>query len=321
MKTLSEIDFLRGRIAESQVKGVFEPSAASREAAIIMAYASTTIEGSTLTEREVQRVADKQEVLKPEQHVRMVDNYLRAIGWIRMRAQARHISEKNILDLHRIIGEGAVDEGPVGQYRQVQVYVGDHRPPAPKHLALMMKYFLEWLNGAGQEEHPLVTAALAHLGIADIHPFRDGNGRLARALFSWELYRRGFDTLHIFTIDDLLLARRQFYYRQLQRVNEIGDASDWLEYVIDTTAAGMEKALTRLEKLRASVEGAVPLSKTQARILSILAKEGPCPVKQLTGRLGISRQGLYKALKPILAQERVTAIGTRKSRMYALKSR
>lgn len=317
IKILSEIDYLRGRIAENQARGIFIP-AIQKESAIIMAYASTTIEGSTLTLQEVRQVFEGEKPGKPEFHIQMVNNYLNAIRWIRKNEGIRVIKEKDILKLHKIIGERAVDEGPVGKYRNVQVYVGDHTPPKAGEVPDLVEEFLKWLNTAGQQYHPVISSAVSHLEMATIHPFRDGNGRVARALASWELYRRGFDTLHIFTLDDILLENRQFYYSQLSNARKPGGTTDWIEYISDITAEGLERAYKRLLTAQSIGKKLPPLSDTQKKILTILSAEGPMSIKRLGNSLRISRQGLYKALGLLLKIKRVIPVGTRRSRRYSV---
>jgi len=317
MKILAEIDYLQGKIADSSTKGVFVP-VVQKESAIIMAYASTTIEGSTLTPQEVKQVGDGERPRKPEFHIQMVKNYLDVVRWIREKENTKVITESNILTLHKIIGEKAVAAGPGGKYRKVQVYVGDHTPPAPEKVPHLMKEFLEWLNNVSHQYHPVLSAAIAHLEIATIHPFRDGNGRVARALASWELYRRGFDTLHVFTLDDILLENRKFYYMQLSNARKPGGLADWLEYISDITAEGLERAFNRLISAQTAAKKLPSLSETQKKLLIILAQTGPKTVKQLTSELRITRQGVYKALNPLLKAKRVIPVGTRRSRQYSI---
>jgi Fic family protein len=317
VKILSEIDYLCGRIAESRAKGVFVP-AIQKESAIIMAYASTTIEGSTLTLQEVRQVFEGERPQKPEFHIQMVKNYLEAIRWIRQNEGIKTIKEKDILRLHKIIGENAVDDGPVGKYRNIQVYVGDHVPPKAGNVPSLINDFLEWLNTAGHQFHPVVSSAITHLEIATIHPFRDGNGRVARALALWELYRRGFDTLHIFTLDDILLENRQFYYLQLSNARKPGGITDWIEYISDITAEGLERAYKRLVTAQLIGKKLPPLSDTQKKILAILSTEGPMQIKRIVQSLHISRQGVYKALSLLLKTKRVIPVGTRRSRRYSV---
>ena len=317
MKTLSEIDYLQGKIAGSSAKGVFVP-VVQKESALIMAYASTTIEGSTLTPQEVKQVSDGERPQKPEFHIQMVKNYLDVVRWIREKENTKVVTEGSILTLHKIIGEKAVAGGPVGKYRKVQVYVGDHKPPPPGKVPHLMKEFLDWLNNRSHQYHPVLSSAIAHFEIATIHPFRDGNGRVARALASWELYRRGFDTLHVFTLDDILLENRKFYYLQLSNARKPGGLADWLEYISDITAEGLERAYNRLKSAKATEKKLPSLSETQKRLLIILAQDGPKTIKQLTTELCITRQGVYKVLNPLLKTKRTIPIGTRRNRQYSI---
>ncbi|MDO8734158.1 MAG: Fic family protein, partial [Elusimicrobiota bacterium] len=306
-----------GKIAGSSIKGVFIP-VVQKESALIMAYASTTIEGSTLTPQEVKQVSDGERPQKPELHIRMVKNYLDVVRWIREKENTKVITEGSIFTLHKIIGKKAVAGGPVGKYRKVQVYVGDHTPPSPEKVPHLMKKFLDWLNNESHQYHPVLSSALAHLEIATIHPFRDGNGRVARALASWELYRRGFDTLHVFTLDDILLENRKFYYSQLSNARKLGGLADWLEYISDITADGLERAYNRLKSAQVTEKKLPSLSETQKRLLIILAQDGPKTMKQLTAELQITRQGVYKVLNPLLKTKRVIPVGTRRNRQYSI---
>ncbi|MCB4791744.1 MAG: Fic family protein [Elusimicrobia bacterium] len=317
IKILSEIDYLRGRIAENHLKGVFVP-VIEKESAIIMAYASTTIEGSTLSLQEVRQVADGGMPGKPGKHIQMVRNYLDAVRWIRQKEKQKTISEKDILYLHKLIGENAVEGGPVGQYRKIQVYVGDHTPPVYSKVSPLMKEFIKWLNGDAKEYHPVVSSAIVHFEIATIHPFRDGNGRVARALASWELYRRGFDTLHIFTLDDILLENRQLYYSQLSRARKPGGFPDWIEYISDITAEGLERSYNRLKLAQGDLKKLPAFSDTQKQILSLLSTDGPQSIAQLMKKYQISRQGVYKALGFLLKTKRIVPVGTRRSRRYSV---
>ena len=317
VRILSEIDYLRGKIAESRLRGVFVP-VIEKESAIIMAYASTTIEGSTLSLQDVRQVADGGRTGKPEKHIQMVRNYLDAVRWIRQKEKQKTITEKDILHLHKIVGANAVDGGPAGQYRKVQVYVGDQTPPVHSKVSSLMKEFAKWLNGDAGQYHPVVSSAIAHFEIATIHPFRDGNGRVARALASWELYRRGFDTLHIFTLDDILLENRQIYYLQLSRARKPGGIADWIEYISDITAEGLERAYNRLKSAQTGSQKLPAFSETQKQLLSLLSTNGPQTIAQLIKKFQISRQGLYKALKLLLKTKRIVPVGTRRSRRYSV---
>lgn len=316
-KILAEVDYLRGQVAARCDKGVFVPSLQGR-AAVVMAYASTSIEGSTLTPLEVEEVARGGRPNKPEFHIQMVKNYLRGIQWVRSRKKAAGISERDILTVHKIIGTAAVEGGPVGQYRRVQVYVGKYTPPTAAGVPALMGRFVKLLNTPWQEYHPVISSALIHLSIASIHPFRDGNGRTARLAAAWELYRRGFDSLHIFTVDDVLLENRSIYYAQLDNARSPDGSSDWIEYIADVTAEGLDRAYKRILQEGGKRKRVGPLSQTQQNLLKLLSSRGPMDVPAMAKSLKISRQGLYKAMNVLLKAELISKEGTRRSRLYSV---
>ena len=84
----------------------------------------------------------------------------------------------------------------------------------------MMSDLLEWWNKDAPKISPILSSAIVHHWFETIHPFADGNGRAGRMLSLWELYRRGFDNHHIFSIDEFYWEDRPSYYSALERVQQ-----------------------------------------------------------------------------------------------------
>jgi Fic family protein len=86
-----------------------------------------------------------------------------------------------------------VDPIEGGVFRRTQVYVGNHIPPKPQEVQILMDTFLEWMNSKEASElHPIKLAAIAHYKLVHIHPFTDGNGRTSRLLMNTILMKFGF---------------------------------------------------------------------------------------------------------------------------------
>lgn len=103
-----------------------------------------------------------------------------------------YISLEDILEIHkRVLGHVDPIEG--GVFRRTQVYVGNHIPPKPQEVYVLMNTLISWMNSKEAAElHPIKLAAIAHYKLVHIHPFTDGNGRTSRLLMNTILMKFGF---------------------------------------------------------------------------------------------------------------------------------
>jgi len=178
---------------------------------------------------------------------------------------------------------------------------------------------LAYVNG---DDHPaLVQAAIAHAQFETIHPFADGNGRAGRMLALWELYRRGFDTHHIFSIDEFYWEDRARYYASLGAVRTGGgDLTAWLEYTTEGVRATLERVWLRVQQFTAkSGTKKTVLRPSQERLLHLLRDrhEGLAPA-EIWAALDVTKQGAAHILAPLLKAKLVKRIGTRKTGRYVL---
>ena len=116
-----------------------------------------------------------------------------------------------------------MDQGTAGRYRTMAVRVGRYVPPPPADVSGLMFELLTWWNKEAANLSPVLSSAIVHYRFEAIHPFADGNGRTGRALALWELYRRGFDTHHIFSVDEFYWENRPRYYAALDAVRREGE--------------------------------------------------------------------------------------------------
>ncbi|XP_046645877.1 protein adenylyltransferase Fic-like [Daphnia pulicaria] len=134
------------------------------------------------------------------------------------------ITFEDILEIHRRV-LGFVDLFEGGRLRSTQVFVGNHIPPGPSEVQLLMKDFVRWLNSAESlSQHPIRFAALAHYKLVYIHPFSDGNGRTSRLLMNLILMQSGYPPVIIRKQD------RAKYYDYLQQANE-GDVRPFIRFI------------------------------------------------------------------------------------------
>ena len=103
----------------------------------------------------------------------------------------------------------------------------------PKQVRAEMKLFLDWLNKDNQLD-PVLKAAIAHFWFITIHPFDDGNGRIARAITDLLLARAEGSGERFYSMSNQILAERKRYYAALQKVQHSpGDITAWLEWFLN----------------------------------------------------------------------------------------
>ena len=123
--------------------------------------------------------------------------------------------------------------------------------PAAKRLPHEMDHFLAWANSAGNPVvDPVLKAAIAHLWFVTIHPFDDGNGRIARAIADWALARSEGSPQRFYSMSAQIRAERSAYYDILERTQKSAlDITDWLEWFL----ACLDRAITATETTLSAV--------------------------------------------------------------------
>lgn len=318
-KLLEQIAALREQIRSSLIKVPWVPTLV-QDAMARAAWGSTAIEGCTLSLEAVKSLmAGKGASGYPDRHVRMAQNYLNALTWVQKYEKAKSIQESDMLQLHEIIAEGAVDEGPVGAYRKTDVRAGLHVCPPWRVAPRLTRELFSWLNGPSGELPAVFSSAILHLRFAEIHPFRDGNGRVARTLATWQLYRMGFDTLHIFALDEILLENRTLYIKGLQRVQvEKEDLGGWLEFMAEAILETLERAQKRIQALGPLATEPLSLTVRQEKLIRLLREKGPLAIRDIARALRVTSPGAHYALRPLLNLGIVKILGTHKSTRYVL---
>ena len=185
-----------------------------------------------------------------------------------------------------------------------------------------MKGYLEWWHRHAKDCSPVISSAGLHYRFEEIHPFGDGNGRMGRALALWELYRRGFDTEHIFSVDEVYWENRPRYYAQLDAVRKAkGDLTGWLEYSAEALHLTLEKVWQRIEQLSLlATSNSLVLTPKQERLLRLLQDKGGMTPSEIWQALEVTKQGAAKILKPLLDVNLIQRIGTRKSGKYSIST-
>ncbi|MEX2582804.1 MAG: Fic family protein [Gemmatimonadota bacterium] len=212
----------------------------ARSAKLEDTYHSTTIEGYRITREEVRAVLEgvPYEGRTPDEITRLMalKGYSQAfditLALIRNAFGQRgpQLSEGMIFDLHLELWGPSIDAGIVSTadmrgWRESPVFIrqSQHVPPGPEKVGRYMAQLIEQINGL--DVGPLARAVITHWGFVHIHPFMDGNGRLARLLMNYMLAGSGLPWTTI------RAEERPTYFRALERAHIENDFAPLAEFL------------------------------------------------------------------------------------------
>jgi Fic family protein len=137
-------------------------------------------------------------------------------------------------------GPMEVVSGPIGRERV------HFEAPAAARLDQEMKNFLDWFN-TGPHNDPVLKAGLAHLWFVTIHPFDDGNGRIARAIADMALARADNTSQRFYSMSAQIRKERAAYYKTLEYVQKGPlDITPWIQWFLDCLGRAIEGSRTTL---------------------------------------------------------------------------
>lgn len=167
-------------------------------------------------------------------------------------------SEALLKSLHFMVQKYDLDKWP-GRYRPGSIYIDEeatgrrvYEGPSADHVGPLMEELIQSLEVPHRGDLPVVTAAMAHLNLVMIHPFRDGNGRMARALQTLVLARSGVRAPEFNSVEENLGHHHQAYYDVLSQVGRgrwspSQDTRPWVRFMI---VAHYHQATTVLQRVR-----------------------------------------------------------------------
>lgn len=217
------------------------------------AITSSQLEGATTTGRvakEMIKSGRRPRTLSE----RMILNNYEAMNRI-SRLANEPISKARILEIHRILTDDTLadpnDAGRIQQPGEDRIVVTDridgkvlHHPPPAEQLEERIDALVRFANGDGFEGflHPVVRAILVHFWFAFDHPFVDGNGRTARALFYWTMVRQGYWLTEYLSISRILRKAPSQYNRAfLYSETDEGDATYFVLYQLRVIVRAIEE--------------------------------------------------------------------------------
>jgi len=316
-----------GRLAPERL------SALRRVATIESVGSSTRIEGSKLTDTEVEQLLSNIEVRKFEtRDEQEVAGYAEVMETVFANFDAMGITENHIKQLHRdLLVHSAKDERHRGAYKtnpnHISAFDGNgleigvnFETATPFDTPRDMTELVDWIEAALDENrlHPLLVISIFVVVFLAIHPFQDGNGRLSRVLTTLLLLRSGYANVPYASLESVIEETREHYYLALRQTQATlrSDAPEWTPWVLYFLRA-LQKQKNRLEKkIERERLMADSLPQLSMKILELARGHGRLTNAQVVKLTGANRNTIKKHLQALVASNRLKQQGTGKGTWY-----
>lgn len=272
------------------------------EFSIAWTYNSNAIEGNTLSLQETEMVINSGITVGGKtvnEHLEAI-NHKKGIDFIRsIVLRKEKITEKTILKLHEYI-LSSIDDNSAGNYRKenVRIIGAHHIPPQAIKIPRLMNEFMEWFYQNEYKGNIPQFASDIHYKLVMIHPFIDGNGRVARLFMNLILLKHGFPPAIILKVD------RKRYYRVLNEAN-LGNKDPLDNFVGRSIERSLIIYLNTIEpdqkeeKMFINLRDATKYCDYSQEYLSLLARKGKIAAVKINRNWMTTKEAIEEYIKSV----------------------
>lgn len=339
IRAIAQVEVAKDVIENAPLVPYWEKKFAE-EALVRTVHHTTHLEGNPLGLNEAKEVL-LEGMRENSQAFQEVLNYRQVMKYIDEEARSKvQPDEGDLLKLHSLISKDILDDSQRGRYRTRIAMVRDSRTkliiftaPKPHEVGPQVKDFLAWLaSPQAREAHPILKAGIAHYEIARIHPFSDGNGRVARALATLILFKEGYDVKKFFAPDEYYDRNSYQYYKVLQATSnqKVADESKrdltaWLEFFCEGLAVELTRVKERIQKISLDVKlrgkiGQVHLNERQMKLVEYIQANGGVTATDWRRLIPeYSDDTILRDLRDLMKKKIVRKKGSTKAALYILR--
>ncbi len=332
---LSEIDEFKGAW---RALGTIAPerlNALRRVATIESIGSSTRIEGSKLTDREVERLLGNLDIkrfgTRDEQEVAGYANVMETVfrSWSEI-----PVTENLIKQLHRdLLGYSDKDERHRGEYKTLRNDVGAFdaggkmigivfETATPFDTPQRMTELVAWLSEARELRrlHPLLIIAVFIVVLLAIHPFQDGNGRLSRVLTTLLLLQAGYAYVPYSSLESVIENSKEGYYLALRQTQTTvrTDAPNWQPWLLFFMRALQQQKRRLAVKVEREKNALAVLPELSVKILDYVRDQGRVTTRDIVREHGASPNTLKATFASLVEKRLLVRHGAGRSIWYGL---
>ena len=257
-------------------------------------HSSLAIEANSLSLHQIRDVIDGKLVLGPQREIQEVKNAYNAYSMI---SNLDAYSEKDLLKVHGIITYLINDD--CGRYRNHAEGVFDGEKvifvaPPSKMVSTLMKDLFDWLKN-DNETPILIKSCIFHYEFVFIHPFSDGNGRMAR-LWQNVLLCEWNNAFEFIPVESYIYKYQSTYYEKISISHKNGNSNEFIEFMLQVIDETLDEILIGIEKESLNISYQV------SKLLEVMDNDIPYSANELMARLGIKSKETLRAsyLNPAL---------------------
>ena len=261
-----------------------------------------------------------------------VGNYVEAVSFALKEIEQRPIDLDLIREMHRRLMKGVRggDKSP-GEFRNIQNWIGPEKstkeeatfiPPYPAKVEELMNGLIGYINSS-DDTPPLIKCSLIHYQFETIHPFRDGNGRIGRALITLYLCKNKLMIKPLLYLSGFFEENRDEYAGLLLKTNKEGIFEPWIKYFlkgVETQSADALERTIKLQELRENYRKTLQKKHNTTKLLDLIDRlfENPyITITQAKERLQVSFPTAKRLIETLNSYGITREISTEyKSRIY-----
>jgi Fic family protein len=335
LNLIAELDEFKGAW---QALGTLAPerlSALRRVASIESIGSSTRIEGSKLSDREVERLLSNLEIksfaTRDEQEVA---GYAKTMELVFLSCAEITLTENHVKQLHRDLlrypekdahhsGKYRTQPNDVAAFDETGKQVGIvFETAAQFDTPRRMSELLAWTSDAfsSRQLHPLLVTAIFTVVLLEIHPFQDGNGRLSRILTTLLLLRAGYSYVPYSSLESVIERSKEGYHLSLRQtqVTIRTNAPNWHPWVLFFLRALQQQMKRLAKKVEREKIVLAALPELSMRIIEHASEHGRVTISDIVKLTGTSRNTLKQHFRQLVAQRHLALHGSGRGAWYAL---
>jgi Fic family protein len=342
LKSIGVIEAAKEIIESAPLVPSFEKQFQS-DAVVRAVYHGTHIEGNDLTLIQTKKVLEGEEVYGRARDIQEVINFRNVMTLISDLSSKRGGYEPEMLkEIHKLTVYKIIAEEKIGVFRTTQVVIKEEgsgniifSPPPFIEVPFLIEDFFEWLNcSESKEMHPILKAGIAHYILVAIHPFVEGNGRMARAFTTLVLLREGYDIKKFFAMEEHFDSDPASYYEAFSIVDKQSknlaarDLTPWLEYFCGVVAIELTKIKEKVKKLsmdirlKSQIGEQVSLTERQMRLVEFLSDQGSASMQELKKVLPmVSDDTVLRDITDLLKKRILKKEGSTKASRYVIATK